>query len=72
MGNSDGKEVGEELWEETAGRLWQIGPGPGKEQGRVLRELPKAASRPVQKAEGPWPPGSWADGSGTAASSAPY
>lgn len=48
MGNSVGKEVGEELWEETAGRLRQIGPGPGKDQGRVLRELPKAASRPVQ------------------------
>lgn len=48
MGNGDGKEVGEELWEETAGRLPQIGPGPGKAQGRVLRELPKAASRPEQ------------------------
>lgn len=48
MGNSDGKEVGEELWEETAGKLPQIGSGPGKAQGRVLWELPKAASRPVQ------------------------
>lgn len=48
VGNSDGKEVGEELWEETAGKLPQIGSGPGKAQGRVLWELPKAASRPVQ------------------------
>lgn len=38
MGNSDGKEVGEELWEETAGRLRQIGPGPGKEQGNFQRQ----------------------------------
>lgn len=54
MGNSDGKEVGEELWEETAGRLRQIGAGPGKEQELVLRELPKAASRPVQWGLGLW------------------
>lgn len=50
MGNSNGKEVGEEIWEETTGRLRQIRPGLGRGRGggRVLRELPKAASWPMQ------------------------